>query len=201
MPRSAWIFASFALLATPVLASQAIDGWNGYKFGMSPDAARAIPGISFGPYSSKNLMNENVGAMSSKMAMLNGRAYTLDLFFDASQKLNRAYLENQITASRPECEKRFLDLVTLMEKSYGRFLAVNPQRQRNNADTPPVSLVWKKQGANSYELATIFLNGETASAWRARNVQGGKYVDIAATWSGKTDDAHSACVTNLDFNG
>jgi hypothetical protein len=202
MPRSAWIFASLALLlATPALAAQAIDGWNGYKFGMSPDAARAVPGISFGPYSSKNLMNEDVGAMSSKMAMLNGRAYTLDLFFNAAQKLNRAYLENQITAARPECEKRFLDLVTLMEKSYGRFLAVNPQRRRSSADTPQVSLVWNKQGANSYELATIFLNGETASAWRARNGQGGKYVDIAATWSGKTDDARSACVTSLDFNG
>ena len=201
MPRPAWILASLALLATPALAAQVIDGWNGYKFGMSPDAARAIPGIIFGPYSAKNLMNEDVGSMSSKMAMLNGRAYTLVLFFDAAQHLNRAALENQITASRPECEKRFLDLVTLMEKSYGRFLAVNPQLQRSSADTPPVSLVWKKQGANSYELATVFLNGETASAWRARNIQGGKYVDIAATWSGKTDDARSACVTNLDFNG
>lgn len=203
MPRPAWILASFALLlAMPALAAQPIDGWNGYKFGLSPDAARAVPGgIVFGPYSAKNLMNEDVGAMSSKRAMLNGRAYTLDLFFDASQKLNRAYLENQITASRPDCEKRFLDLVALMEKSYGRFLAVNPQRQRNAADTPPVSLVWKKQGANSYQLSTIFLDSETASAWKARNVQGGNYIDIAATWSGKTDDARSACVTSMDFNG
>ena len=46
MPRPAWIFASFALLLAPLpmvkpaLAAQPIDGWNGYKFGMSPDAAR-----------------------------------------------------------------------------------------------------------------------------------------------------------------
>ena len=32
------------LLATPVLAAGTIDGWSGYKFGMSPDAARAVPG-------------------------------------------------------------------------------------------------------------------------------------------------------------
>ena len=202
MPRPAWILASFALLlATPVLAAQAIDGWNSYKFGISPDAARAVPGIAFGLYSPKNLMNENVGAMSSKKAMLNGRAYTLDLYFDGAQKLNRAYLENQINAARPDCERRFLDLVALMEKSYGGFLAVNPQRQRSSADTPPVSLVWKKQGPSSYQLSTIFLDGETASAWKARNVQGGNYLDISATWSGKTDDTQNACVTSLDFNG
>jgi hypothetical protein len=203
MPRPAWIFASFALLlATPVLAAGTIDGWSGYKFGMSPDAARAVPGVPLGPYSPKNLMNENVGAMAAKnLVLVNGRGYRLDLWFDAAQKLNRVYLENQVNAPRPDCEKRFLDLVTLMEKSYGIFLAVNPQRPKSNADTPPMSLVWKKQGASSYQLSTIFLDGETASAWKARNVQGGNYLDISATWSGKTDSAQNACVTNLDFNG
>ncbi len=207
MPRPAWIFASFALLlaslpmAKPALAAQPIDGWNGYKFGMSPDAARAVPGATFGPYSSKNLMNENVGAMASKKVLLNGRDYTLDLYFDASQKLDRAFLQNQINGSQPDCEKRFLDLVGLLEKTYGTFLAVNPQRARSEADKPPVSLVWKKAGASSYQLSTVFLDGETASAWKSRNLQGKNYMDISATWSGKPQDTRNACVTSLDFNG
>ena len=206
MPRPAWIFASFALLLAPLpmvkpaLAAQPIDGWNGYKFGMSPDAARAVPGATFGPYSSKNLMNENVGAMASKKVPLNGRDYTLDLYFDASQKLNRAFLQNQINGAQPDCEKRFLDLVGLMDKTYGTFLAVNPQRARSDADKPPMSLVWKKAGADSYQLSTVFLDGETASAWKARNLQGKRYVDISATWSGKAQDTRNACVTSMDFN-
>ena len=207
MPRPAWIFASFALLLAPLpmvkpaLAAQPIDGWNGYKFGMSPDAARAVPGATFGPYSSKNLMTENVGAMASKKVPLNGRDYTLDLYFDASQKLDRAFLQNQINGSQPDCEKRFLDLVGLLEKTYGTFLAVNPQRARSEADKPPVSLVWKKAGASSYQLSTVFLDGETASAWKSRNLQGKNYMDISATWSGKPQDTRNACVTSLDFNG
>jgi hypothetical protein len=208
MPRSAWISASFALLlptltlVTPALAALPIDGWNGYKFGMSPNAARAVPGVTFGPYSAKNLMNENVGAMASKKAQLNGRDYTLDLYFDASQKLNRAFLENQINASsQPDCEKRFLDLVSLMEKTYGGFKAPNPQRARNNAETPPMSLVWKKQGVSGYQLSTVFLEGETASAWKARVTQAKNTMDISATWSGKPEDKRNACVTSLDFNG
>ncbi len=32
---------------------QPLDGWNGYKFGLSPNAARAVPGVSFGPYSAR----------------------------------------------------------------------------------------------------------------------------------------------------
>jgi hypothetical protein len=203
MPHPAWIFASFALLlATPALATAPIDGWNSYKFGMSPGAARAVPGVAFGPYSPKNMMDENVGTMAAKGTVLvNGRGYSLDLYFDASQKLNRAYLENQLKALRPDCERRFLDLVTVMEKNYGRFLAVNPQRKRSDADTPPVALEWRKVGADSYQLSTIYLSGETASAWKARNVLGGNYMDISATWSGKTDDARNDCVTTLDFNG
>ena len=208
MPRaslSAVILAGLAMMSlpvTPVLAAQALDGWNGYKFGLSPDAARAVPGMSFGPYSAKNLMNEDVGAMAAqKDALLNGRAYKLNLFFNAAQKLNEISLENQVAASRLDCEKLFLDLMTLLEKTYGGFLAVNPQRQRSDADTPPVSLVWKKQGASSYQLSTVFLDGETASAWKARHVQGGNYADIAATWSGKTDDTQAPCLTDIDFNG
>ena len=146
-------------------------------------------------------MNENVGAMASKKVPLNGRDYTLDLYFDASQKLDRAFLQNQINGSQPDCEKRFLDLVGLLEKTYGTFLAVNPQRARSEADKPPVSLVWKKAGASSYQLSTVFLDGETASAWKARNLQGKNYMDISATWSGKPQDTRNACVTSLDFNG
>jgi hypothetical protein len=206
MPRSAVLATSFALLlatpgvVTPVWAGQPIDGWNGYKFGMSPDAARAVPGATFGPFSPRNMMNENIGAMASKKVQMNGRDYTLDLNFDASQKMNHALLQNTVTGSQADCEKRFLDLVALMEKPYGAFKAPNPQRARDDSEKPPMSLVWKKQGASGYQLTTVFLDGETASAWKARVMQGKAYLDISATWSGKPEDTHNACLTSLDFN-
>jgi hypothetical protein len=203
MPRllpSYMIFAT--LLVIPALGAQGLDGWSGYKFGMSPDAARAVPGMIFGPYSAKNLMDQNVGAMGAKKdAMVNGLPYVLDLFFDSAQKLNEITLDNEKKAAQPDCEQTFLTLLAQMEKIHGGFLPVNPQRQKNASDTPPASLVWKSQGASRYQLATLSLDDETASAWKARKVVGGNYMEIATTWSGKEGSTQTPCVTAIDYRG
>jgi hypothetical protein len=203
MPRLLLTCAIFpALLATQPVCAQALEGWSGYKFGMSPDAARAVPGMIFGPYSAKNLMNQNVGAMGAKKnALVNGLPYVLDLFFDSSQKLNEITLDNEKKASQPDCEKTFLTLLGQMEKIHGGFSPVTPQRQKNNADTPPASVVWKSQGASRYELATLALDDETASAWKARKTVGANSVEIAATWSGKEGSSQTPCVMAIDYRG
>lgn len=188
------------LLAPPTWAAQPLDGWNGYKFGQSPDAARAVPGLTFGRFTPKNLMNEDAGAMSAQNnAMLNGRAYRMTLLFNASQKLTEIILENQIDLNQPDCEKRFLGLMTVLEKTYGPFKAVDPQRKRNDAETPPTALAWKKQGPSGYQLSTVFLSSETASAWKARVVQNANYADVTAAWSGKADSDQAPCLTDVDF--
>jgi hypothetical protein len=188
--------------AIPAGGAETLDGWNAYKFGMSPDAARAVPGQTFGPYSPKNLMNENRGAMSAKKPVsLFALPWTLDLFFNASEKLDEITLENEKKSSRNDCEKTFLTGLAQLEKSYGGFSTVNPQRNRNDADTPPTALEWRAQGASHYQFATVALAEEYAFVWKARRNSGGNTVDLTASWSGKPDEKSAPCVTNMDYKG
>jgi hypothetical protein len=203
MPRLFVSFAIFtALLAAPALAAQTLDGWGAYKFGMSPDAARAVPGMPFGPYAAKNLWNENKGAMGAqKKATLYAQPFALNLFFDSREKLNAISLENEKTSSQAACEKTFLGFLGHMEKSYGGFLAVNPERKRNDSDTPPTSLEWRAQGASHYQFVAVSFVGEYAFVWKARKVIGGNYVDLSSTWSAGPNDPSAPCITGIDYHG
>jgi hypothetical protein len=203
MPRSVLSLAVFAaLLATPVFGAQPLDGWGGYKFGMSPDAARAVPGQVFGPYSAKNLWNENKGAMGAKkQSMVYGLGWALNLFFDSYEKLNEVSLENERNSSRGDCEKNFLSILGQLEKSYGGFSPVNPQRKRVDTDTPPTSLEWRAQGASGYQFAVVSYEDEYAFVWKARRTVAGNFVDVAATWASKPDDPSAPCITDIDYQG
>jgi hypothetical protein len=189
------------------LAAQAIDGWGGYKFGQSPDQARAVPGQIFGPYSARNLWNENKGAMGAKKdSQLYGQPWALNLFFDAYSKLNGLSLENEKkTTSRDACEQNFLSVLAELEKTYGALAAVNPQRKWVATDTPPTQLDWRSQGASHYQFAAISFADEYGFAWKARKSQGGNqganYVELSATWSGKPDDKANPCITDINFQG
>jgi hypothetical protein len=179
-----------------------LDGWNGYKFGMSPDAARAVPGQTFGPYSSKNLMNENKGAMAAKKeSPLYGLSWALNLFFDSNGKMNALSLENEKKSSRDACEKTFLNVLAQLEKSYGGLSPVNPERKRKETDTPPTSLEYRLQGASRYQFATVALDDEYAFVWQARKSVGGNYVDLTATWSGKPEGPEAPCIADINYSG
>jgi len=201
MPRFFWLLPVCAgFLATQVLAATALDGWGGYKFGMSPDAARAIKGQSFGPYSAKNIWNENKGAMgATTRPAINGVAYDFNLFFDDVSKLNGISLENEKQSSLGDCGGGFLTLLAQQEKNYGGFNPVDPERKRDETQTPPTSLEWKSQGGSRYELATVTLPDEYAYAWKARKGDGYHYVEVYATWSSKPDDPAAPCVSGIRF--
>ena len=208
MSRAARIFASLSMflaatpLSAPVLAAQAMDGWHGYTFGMSPDAARAVPGQVFGPFSPKNLADENVGTMGAKNdVQLFGRPYKLNLFFNDRQKLNDISLETQTKSVRQDCEITFLTLLGQLEQSYGSFAPVNPQHAKTDGDQLAAAIEWRKQGASGYQLSTVYMDGETASAWKARKVTGADFVDIAVTWSGDKPEAQFTCLIDIDFAG
>ena len=88
-----------------------------------------------------------------------------------------------------------------MEKSYGGFSAVNPERKRSDSDTPPTSLEWRAQGASHYEFAAVSFVDEYAFVWKARKVAGNNYVDISSTWSARPDDPSAPCITAIDYKG
>ena len=201
MARRHWPLAMFvAAIATPALSAQPQDGWSGYHFGMSPDAVRAVPGITFGAFNPKDLMDHDAGAMASKgMTSIYGQPYSLDLFFDASQKLNGISLQNVKKTSQAACEKNFFAVLGEQEKAYGGFVPVNPRRARNDSETPPMAIVWKAQGASRYDLSTVSLDDETAYVWKSRKSAGGHYVDIATTWAGKGSEIGNECVTAITY--
>jgi len=201
MARLFWLLAMCAgLLATPLLAATALDGWGSYKFGMSPDAARAVPGQTFGAYSARNIWNENKGAMGATTEpVINGVHYALNLYFDDTSKLNGVSLENEKKSSLGDCGSGFLLLLAQQEKTYGTFNPLDPERKRNESQTPPTSLEWKAQGGSRYELATITLPDEYAYAWKARKGDGVHYVEVYATWSSKPDDPAAPCISGINY--
>ena len=53
------------------------------------------------------------------------------------------------------------------------FAPVNPERKRNDTDTPPTSLEWRVlEGGSHYEFATVTLEDEYAYVWKARKSAG-----------------------------
>lgn len=197
--------ASF-LLSAPALGqtAQTLDGWQGFKFGLSPDQARKVPGAEFGRYSRKNLLDQNQGAMASKQpATINGMGFKFDLWFNAFEHLYEIALQNQKVITRAECEMGFLTLLAAYEKTHGEFKPVYTARKANEKDQLPVAIEWRKAGGPSqYQLATAYLGAETASVWEARKVYGARtYLDIAAVWSAGSNTTQALCLTQIDYRG
>lgn len=187
-----------AVLAGSQLGAASLDGWSAFKFGMSPEAARALKGQSFGRY----MVDErNQGAMgSTKPASVYGAPYSFYLFFSAFKALNRIELQNEQTTNQAGCQSAFLVLLDHLEKTYGPLSPVYPEHARNASDALPISIVWKKSaGASRYQLATVFLGDETASVWDARRVYGKRYFDLTAAWSASDPGDKAVCLTQLEF--
>ena len=209
MAKRVWLrpalgFLAFSLLAAilpAAAAPAALDGWGLLKFGMSPDQARAVPGITFGRYGARNILNQLHGAMAAKKPILvNGIPYSLDLNFNTFEALAQITLQNEKTTSEADCRDRFLALLGQLEKNYGALAPVYTARKKNDQDVLPISIEWQNGlGASRFQLATVFMGAETAYVWNARKLFDGRYVDASAVWSAPHDDDQAVCLTQMDF--
>jgi beta-lactamase regulating signal transducer with metallopeptidase domain len=139
-------------------------------------------------------------AMAAKSFAIYGAPYNLDLSVNALENHNRIGLWRETTNSQAGCKTTFLALLAGLEKSYGKFSPVYPQRKKNDQDQLPISMEWKNgPGASGYALATVYMNTETAYAWNARKIIGGRSVDAAAVWSAEHDSDNAPCLTELEF--
>ncbi len=193
-----------SFLAGAPASAQTLDGWQGFKFGLSPDQARKVPGFQFGRYSRKNLMDQNQGAMAStKPVIINGMGFKFDLWFNAFERLYEIALQNQKITTRAECEIGFISLLATQEKAYGEFKPVYTARKAREGDQMPLAIEWRKAGGPSqYQLATAYMGFETASVWNARKVYDARhYLDIAAMWSAGSKTTQAVCLTQIDYRG
>ena len=204
MQRSAFSFclaAAFLAATVPAFALQTLDGWGAYKFGMTPDQVRGVPGQSFGGFRVAKIDDENVGSMAAqKNPTINGISYTLIVHFHPLQKMSNISLANIAKTSQPECEKRFLTLLSQSEKSYGVFSPADPQHPQDAQDRLPSSLVWKSHAASRYQLSTIPRDEESAYVWEARKSDGPKHVDIRVTWIAKEGETGITCLMDINYN-
>ena len=205
------VLASFLLLAAPSVTgapasspgagASVLEGWSDIKFGMKPSQLRALPDQNFGRYNAKNLSDQLLGAMASKKpALINGLAFTFDLHFNSFEALTEIGMWNEKTMPRADCDARFVGLLSQLDRSYGAFLPVYPEQKKDDQAQMPMDIAWKTgEGGSRYQLATVYLNTETASVWDARKFFGSRFLDVSAVWSAPRDDQDSVCLIELDF--
>jgi hypothetical protein len=167
------LLATFALLA---LAAPIASGWSG---ALRDERIRAAMG------------DQVVAAFSRPMARLETE--------NGFEQISDAALRHEDTTSRAACESHFLAVLQLLEKSYGQFAPLYPERTKNSQDRLPISLTWKNGlGASRYQEATVYMSAETAHIWDARRHLDGRTIDAAAAWSAGSESTESICLTEID---
>jgi beta-lactamase regulating signal transducer with metallopeptidase domain len=118
---------------------------------------------------------------------------------DAVERLHDGGLWHEDTTSRADCESHFLAVLQVLEKGYGKFAPLYPQRTKNDQDQLPISLMWKNGLGNSrYQEATVYMSDETAHVWEARRLLDGRIIDAAAAWSADSESTHAVCLTEIN---
>ena len=162
-------------LSLPIAAAleTTLQGWENYRFGMTPDQTRALSGTSWSDL--KSLPDGSIQYMIGLTTVrIEGHDFHIGVYFDKDQKLKSIGLAEVATA-RPssQCEREFQDLLRSFEARYGIF---SPQLKPDDV-TRPNSIEWRPlPGGNStYYVLTagghsvIGGHGEIgylAAAWR-----------------------------------
>src|SRR6185437_6539825 len=102
----------------PAIAQSKLDGWGQFKFGMTPDEARGVPGVSWKP----GAKTATVTAMESlPMTSEYGPDTHVALAFNPDQKLREIRLFFTDMQSATDCEKAFQKTLTSFGAKYGAF--------------------------------------------------------------------------------
>jgi hypothetical protein len=162
--RSLLLACVIGIASFPARAAEAtLDGWAQYKFGMTSDQVRAIPGItwdepqanSYPPTGSraqdKNRIlppNEFIASTMRSSSAVNkyGFEFNATALFDAQMTLNEIYALHYSEEQSPEdCEQQFQKLLEVFEMRYGTFVPdYNPvDHEHPYADNFEVTTTWR----------------------------------------------------------
>jgi hypothetical protein len=182
-----------AALAAPsqAQAAESLNGWGPFKFGMTPDRARALPAPGQAwkytpPYHFP--MSDNVSILSSEgpVTAFGDEFVRAGMSFETGKGLTSIYLHGEKKVPAEDCEKSFQALVTNLEARYGSF--VPGYRLFEGAAVRQIP------GSKSqYQYASGAFNGVTE--WLdARRVIGGRYLDVSAVIG-----REARCSMNVNF--
>jgi hypothetical protein len=118
---------------------------------------------------------------------------------EATDRIQDGGLWHEDTTSRADCESHFLAVLQVLEKGYGKFAPLYPQKAKNDSDRLPMSLMWKTGlGDSRYQEATVYMSDETAHVWDARRLLDGRTIDAAAVWSAESESNDAVCLTEIN---
>ena len=136
-------------------AKHTLNGWRQFKFGMTPEQARAVPGVSWRP----GVHPPTVIAMVSlPMTSEYGPNTHVMLMFNSDQKLTMINLSISDTESAADCEKTFQNLLTRLDAKHGAFAPGGEKDQWAIRD----ALI---QGAVLERTSALKLSGSRSRYW------------------------------------
>jgi hypothetical protein len=150
-----------------------LRGWGDYRFGMTPDQTRALPGISWSEL--KSLPDGSIQYMNALAATrIEGHDFQVGVYFDQDKKL-KSISFTEVGTARPssECERAFQDLLRTFETRYGSF---SPQLKPGDAIGPSI-IEWRPLPGGTSKYYVLTFGGHSvigghgdigflAAAWR-----------------------------------
>jgi hypothetical protein len=174
MVRAALPIAVIGLgLSMAAAIETTLQGWGEYRFGMTPDQTRTLPGTSWSDL--KSLPDKSIHYMNALAATrIEGHDFQAGVYFDKDKKLKSiSFTEIGTTRPSSECERGFQDLLRNFETRYGSF---SPQLKPGDAIRPSIIELRPLPGGTSkYYVLTVGGHsvvgghgdiGFLAAAWR-----------------------------------
>ena len=175
-----------------------LQGWGDYKFGMTPDQIRALPGTSWSEL--KSLPDGAIHYMNALAATkIEGHDFQVGVYFDTDKKL-KSISFTEIGTARPssECERGFQDVLRTFETRYGSF---SPQLKPSDA-IKPSAIEWRSLAGSTSKYYVLTAGGHSvigghgdigflAAAWREF---GRAWVKVQIQ-----TDGEGSCVFRLTF--
>jgi hypothetical protein len=175
MPR--FFLASFQCGAAMLIAAaipnawagdDVLDGWEKYKFGMTIEQVRAVPGIAWGETQTEEVKaGEEVIAKftflkATAPVKIGTHAYDLRIDFKPDIGLTLIGFEDKTAAkSTTACERRFTDALGALERRHGQFTA---REKVGKTPTPfgALDLTWHNAptGSSTYEYTVATMQFE-----------------------------------------
>jgi hypothetical protein len=174
MFRAALLIAVISLsLSIAAAIETTLQGWGDYRFGMTPDQTRALPGTSWSDL--KSLPDGLIHYMNALAATrIEGHDFRVGVYFDKDKKL-KSISFTEVGTARPssECERGFQDLLRSLETRYGSF---SPQLKPEDT-VRPSTIEWRPLPGSSSKYYVLTVGGHSvigghgdlgflAAAWR-----------------------------------